>query len=367
MSPAPSLTFADVAFTWPDGSRALDGITGSFSRGRTGLVGVNGAGKSTLLRLAAGELQPTSGRVTAAGDVGYLAQTLPLERTRTVAELLGVDDKLRALRAIEAGSVDERDYELLGDDWDLETRSDDALREIGLPAGALDRSVGTLSGGEGMLVAIAGLRLRRTPITLLDEPTNNLDRDARRRLAELVDRWGGALVVVSHDTGLLEHMDDTAELYAGGLSVFGGPYSAWRMHLHEEQAAAAQAVRAAEQQVRVERRQRVEAETKIARRARAGEKLRENRSAPKIVLGAWERAAQVSAGKTRGMLDDRIRSARAGLDAAEERLRDEEHILLDLPDPGVARGRRLAEFDGAERSFVLQGPERVAVIGANGA
>ena len=63
----------------------------------------------------------------------------------------------------------------------------------------LDRRVGELSGGEAVLTAIAGIRLRGAGVTLLDEPTNNLDRLARARLAEMVRGWRGALIVVSHD------------------------------------------------------------------------------------------------------------------------------------------------------------------------
>ena len=132
----------------------------------------------------------------------------------------------------------------------------------------LDRSVGAISGGEAMLVAIAGIRLRRAPITLLDEPTNNLDRAARNVLARTLDGWPGTLVVVSHDTGLLDQMDSTAELHNGALTVFGGPFSAWRAHLAAEQAAASQAARTAEQAFKVEKRQRVEAEMKLASRNR---------------------------------------------------------------------------------------------------
>lgn len=129
------------------------------------------------------------------------------------------------------------------------------------PQPNLDRRVGQLSGGEAILVATAGLRLRTAPITLLDEPANNLDRDHRDHLGRLVSGWTGTLIVVSHDTALLELMDDTAELHDGALSVFGGPYSAYQEHLeHLEQAAAQQAERAAEQVVKTEKRQRVAAE-----------------------------------------------------------------------------------------------------------
>lgn len=226
MSTKSAVTLTDLTFAWPDGTVAIDHVSGTLTTGRTGLVGRNGAGKSTLLRLIAGHLRPTSGRVDAVGDVGYLPQTLTLGTEATVAELLGIDATLAALRAIEEGDADERHFDAVGDDWDIEARADEALHEIGFTAADLDRRVAQVSGGEAVLIAVTGMRLRRTPITLLDEPTNNLDRPTRARLAAFVDTWPGTLVVVSHDLELLEHMDSTAELHAGSLDVFGGPYSA---------------------------------------------------------------------------------------------------------------------------------------------
>ncbi|KLN34280.1 hypothetical protein FB00_13425, partial [Cellulosimicrobium funkei] len=286
-----AVTLTDLSFEWPDGTVALSHLTGTFGTGRTGLVGDNGAGKSTLLRLVAGLLAPTSGRVTTSGDVAYLPQTLTLGQDASVARLLGIDGTLAALRAIESGDVDERHFDAVGDDWDVEARAAQALAEIGLDGVGLDRRVGELSGGEAMLVAISGLRVRRSAITLLDEPTNNLDRGTRARLAALVDDWPGTLVVVSHDLDLLEHMDETAELHAGRLTTFGGPYSAWRDQLEADQAAAAQAARTAEQTLRAEKRQRVEAETKLARRERTARTAQANRTGSRISMGLRASAA----------------------------------------------------------------------------
>lgn len=360
------VTLSDVGFTWPDGSAALAGVTGSFGIGRTGLVGANGAGKSTLLRLIAGQLRPTTGHITTAGQVAYLPQLLTLDTNASIAELLGVADRLAALRAIEGGDAAEAHFEVVGDDWDIEARADAALRDIGFGAGDLDRRVAELSGGEVMLVALTGLRLAAAPITLLDEPTNNLDRAARTGLARLVETWPGALIVASHDTALLEQMDCTAELYDGRLTTFGGPYSAWRAHLEAEQAAARTAARTAEQVVKVEKRQRVEAETKLARRNRAAQIAQQNKRAAKIVMNQNAANAQVSAGKLRGHLDGRVRDAQADLDAASARVRREEHIRVDLPDPEVPNSRRLAELPGADGPIIVQGPERIALDGPNG-
>ncbi|KJL20549.1 putative ABC transporter ATP-binding protein YheS [Microbacterium oxydans] len=362
-----SVVLDRLTFIWPDGSLALDGVSGSFGSGRTGLVGRNGAGKSTLLRLIAGELDPTSGVVTASGEVAYLPQQLTLDVDRRVADLLGVSAALDAVRAIGRGDVDPAHFDAVGDDWDIEARAEASLAEAGLAPAFLDRTVGELSGGEAVLVAIAGIRLRRAPITLLDEPTNNLDRDARAKLAAMVRAWKGTLIVVSHDLSLLELMDDTAELYAQTLSVFGGPYSEWRAWLDAEQDAAKQAEVAAAQVLRKEKRQRIEAEVKLAHRARTAKKAEIEKRVPKIIAHGRKMAAEVSAGRLRTEVGAKEDAARSVLDEAGRRVRSDSSMKIELPDPQVSRTRRIATIGDHEREWVVQGPERVALIGRNGA
>lgn len=361
-----SVTLDRLTFTWPDGTAALDSVSGSFGSGHTGLVGRNGAGKSTLLRLIAGELSPTSGFLTTTGEVAYLPQQLTLDVDRRVAELLGVADALDAVRAIGAGDVDQAHFDAVGDDWDIEARAEMSLAEAGLAPDFLDRRIGELSGGEAVLVAIAGIRLRKAPITLLDEPTNNLDRAARAALATMVRSWKGTLIVVSHDLSLLELMDDTAELYAQTLSVFGGPYSEWRAWLDAEQEAARQAEVTAKQEFRKEKRQRIEAEVKLAHRARTAKKAELEKRVPKIVAHGRKMAAEVSAGRLRTEVGAKEDAARAALDEAGRRLRSDASMKIELPDPEVSRSRRIASIGDGERSWIIQGPERVALIGRNG-
>jgi len=362
-----SVTLDRLTLVWPDGQTALEALSGSFGTGRTGLVGRNGAGKSTLLRLIAGELTPTSGTIHTSGDVAYLPQQLTLDVDRRVAELLGVATALDAVRAIGEGDVDPAHFDAVGDDWDIEARAEASLAEAGLSPDFLDRRVGELSGGEAVLVAIAGIRLRRAPITLLDEPTNNLDRDARAKLADMVSSWKGTLIVVSHDVSLLELMDDTAELYGGTLSVFGGPYSEWRAWLDAEQDAARQAEATAKQEFRKEKRQRIEAEVKLAHRARTAKKAEAEKRVPKIIAHGRKMAAEVSAGRLRTEVGAKEDAARASLDEAGLRIRSDASMKIELPDPDVSRSRRIATIGTAERSWVVQGPERVALIGRNGA
>ncbi|MFJ6678366.1 ABC-F family ATP-binding cassette domain-containing protein [Microbacterium sp. NPDC091382] len=362
-----AVTLDRVTFAWPDGTVALSDVNGAFGGGRTGLVGRNGSGKSTLLKLIAGSLEPASGSIWTAGRVDLLPQQLTLDTARRVADLLGIGEILDAVRAIEGGDVAERHFDTVGDDWDVEARATAALADVGLPDGALDRSVGELSGGEAVLAALVGVRLRGAEIALLDEPTNNLDRDARARVHELVRAWRGTLIVVSHDTALLEELDDTAELYGSELSVFGGPYSAWKAWLDTEQAAAVQAETAARQVLKRERRDRQQIESAIASRDAHGRKLAARKAAPKIVLGAMKRSAQVTAGKLRVEANEKVDAARAAVDTAGRRVRDDDSVRIDLPDPDVGTGRRIATIGDGERSWIIRGPERVALIGPNGA
>ncbi|MDY3678568.1 MAG: ATP-binding cassette domain-containing protein [Actinomyces urogenitalis] len=361
-----AVTLDALTFAWPDGETALSAVSGTFPVGRSGLIGRNGSGKSTLLRLIAGELAPTSGRVGTEGEVAYLPQTLTLEQETTIADLLGIAPVLAAIRAVEAGDASTEHFEAIGEDWDIEARADQALSLIGFSAADLGRRVATLSGGEAMLVAITGLRLRGAEVTLLDEPTNNLDRPTRQRVAEMVDSWPGTLVVVSHDLELLEHMEHTVELYDGELTTFGGPYSAWKEHHEAEQAAAQQAARNAKQALKVEKRQRVETETKLARRARTARKAARDGGVARIVAGNLQRNAQVSAAGLRSTMDSKVAAAQAALDAADARVRDEEAIHLELPELELPRGRRLLEICAEEGHVVIQGPERVALTGPNG-
>ena len=362
----PAITCTHLSFAWPDGSRVLDDLSVVLGAERTGLVGRNGAGKSTFLRLVASGLKPTSGSVTTSGAVDYLPQHLTLGVETRLADLLGIGRVLEAVRAVERGSVDPALFDAIGTEWDVEARAVAALAEVGLPTD-LDRRVGSLSGGESTLAAVTGIRVRRAPIALLDEPTNNLDRESRARLYSLVRSWKGALVLASHDRDLLELADATAEVRDQTMNVVGGPFSAWRDGVARQQLAAEQSLKTARQALRTEQRQRTDVEQKIAHGIRKGRTDRDNSRYIKAVVDKRRNAAEKSAGTRRGMLDARVAAARDAVDVAKDRIRDDDRIRVSLPDSAVPRGRRLAVLTGSDgRQIVLAGPQRVALTGPNG-
>ncbi|MGW2257549.1 ABC-F family ATP-binding cassette domain-containing protein [Streptomyces sp. NPDC001780] len=372
---APHLTCTSLSFAWPDGTRVFDGFQLAVGPGRTGIVGLNGCGKSTLLRLFAGELTPTGGKIGRNGEIGHLPQTVVLDTDLRVDQALGIAATRAALHAIEAGDASEHHFTAVGDDWDVEERARATLDQLGLGHLGLDRTVGEMSGGECVLLRLASLLLARPDVLLLDEPTNNLDLHARRRLYAAVASWSGVMVVVSHDRELLERVDQIADLRDGQVRWYGGNYSAYEEALAQEQEAAERMVRVAEADVQRQKRELADAQVKLAKRKRYGQKMQDSKREPKIVMGARKRAAQESAGKHRILHTERLAEARGRLDEAVEAVRDDDEIRIELPHTVVHPGRSVLTLRelrlryGAEvkGEFALHGPERVALVGRNGA
>ena len=375
-----AIVCSDLNFSWPDGACVLSALTLSIGAGRTGLIGANGAGKSTLLKLIAGELRPVAGTVRTSTDVGYLPQAINLGTRRTVSDLLGITATRNALYAIEAGQavvdtfaggtvVDA--FAAVGDDWDVEERARAWLDRLGLAGLGLDDRVERLSGGETIGVALAALFQRRPGIQLHDEPTNNLDLDARRRLYDAVAAWSGVMVIVSHDRELLGLVDQIADLSGGEVRMYGGNLEAYSTLMAAEQQAAQRAVTSAGAEVRRERRDLIDAQIKQATRDRQGRKVAASRSLPRAVTDARKKHAEESAGRSRELHTERLAAARGRLEEAKRAARDDAEIRAELPSTAVPAGRTVLTVTfsppGVLAELIVRGPERIALTGPNGA
>ncbi len=191
---------------------------------KVGLVGRNGAGKTTLTKILAGEGLPAAGRVDATGPVGYLPQDprtgdLDLPVRERILSARGLDDVVRRLRAAEAemGSSDpaasERamkryaraDAELhAGGGYAAEAEAAQIASSLGIADRLLTQPLRTLSGGQRRRVELARILFSGAETLLLDEPTNHLDADSIVWLREFLRAYRGGLVVISHDTALLD-------------------------------------------------------------------------------------------------------------------------------------------------------------------
>jgi ATPase subunit of ABC transporter with duplicated ATPase domains len=241
-------------------------------------------------------------------------------------------------------------------------------------------------------------------VLLLDEPTNNLDLDARRRLYDAVTAWAGVMVIVGHDRELLGLVDHVADLSGGDVRMYGGNLAAYEQRLVAEQEAAQRAVTTASAEVRRERREVIDAQVKQATRDRQGRKVAASGSLPRAVVDARKKHAQESAGRSRELHADRLAAARDRLTEAEQAVRDDAKIRVDLPATAVPAGRTVltltglaarwhpaaapppaapppaapppavppepadpATRPGVLAELIVRGPERVALTGPNGA
>ena len=230
---------------------------------RLGLIGINGSGKSTLLRVMAG-LEPVGdGRVqiNPRHRVIYVDQNPSLDPERTVLEQVFADcgEKMQLVERYE-GLIQEleqspNDPALLGElsqisnrmdeakAWELERQCQEVLSRLGIRDHS--RKVGELSGGYRKRLALASALVAEPDGLLLDEPTNHLDALATEWLQGFLQRFKGALVLITHDRYFLERVTDTIiELDGGQLRRYPGNYGAYLKKKDEEEVADAARQRA---------------------------------------------------------------------------------------------------------------------------
>ncbi|NJC42474.1 ATPase subunit of ABC transporter with duplicated ATPase domains [Brevundimonas alba] len=371
------MTLDRVAARTPDGHTLFSGLSLAFGRERTGLVGRNGVGKTTLLRLVTGETLPAEGAVSRTGGIGWLEQRREIRPGETVLELLGVARAMAVVGRVLAGEGDSDD--LAAADWTLETRIAAALSDVGLGGLDPDRPARTLSGGEQTRVRLAGLLLRQPDLLVLDEPTNHLDAAGRAAIADLVGRWKGGAVVVSHDRELLRRMDRIVELSGLGAAVHGGNYDLYERRKAAERAAAERDLEVAERNAARISREGQRAVEKKARRDKAGRAFAAKKSEPKILLGAMAERAENSGARENLLAQRQAAEAEAELNEARERVERVRAMAIPMPSTGLPAGKTVLALDAAAWdapdgrrivgpiSLRLTGPERVSITGANGA
>ena len=160
---------------------------------RIGIVGVNGAGKTTLMRMLTGQIEPTLGKLVTGITVKAAFLTQHLDE---------LDPTWRVLEAVE--KVANR-VELGGG---RELSASQLCERLGFDRESQWTPVGDLSGGERRRLQLTRLLMESPNVLLLDEPTNDFDIETLTELEDLLDSYGGTLIVISHDRYFLERVCD---------------------------------------------------------------------------------------------------------------------------------------------------------------
>jgi ATP-binding cassette subfamily F protein 3 len=186
----PTIAVDDVSVGYDPAVAVLKNVTLRIDNDdRIALLGSNGNGKSTLVKLLAGKLAPFSGKVVRADklSVGYFAQ----HQTDELDLQASAYDHLRRLMPNET-----------------ETKVRARTGAIGFSGKAGDTKVSSLSGGEKARLLLGLATFHGPNMIILDEPTNHLDIDSRAALAEAINDYPGAIIMVSHDRYLIEACAD---------------------------------------------------------------------------------------------------------------------------------------------------------------
>ena len=200
---------------------------------KVGLIGINGSGKSTLLKMIAG-IEPTDGgqRIVKSGArIIYLPQQPEIDEDRTVIDQVFADsgEQMKLVREYE--NLSHKMAQAQGEQldtlmarlarvtekmesagaWELETKAKIILSKLGIED--FDARVGDLSGGYRKRIALATALLDEPDLLLMDEPTNHLDAESVEWLQEYLDRFRGAILLITHDRYFLDRVTNRRSLY----------------------------------------------------------------------------------------------------------------------------------------------------------
>ena len=227
---------------------------------KIGLVGKNGAGKSTMLKLLSGKDKPSEGKIHMPKDcsVGLLSQDIKVDSVHSVLDFLlrsndslnGINDRLNELNN---DLVNRSDYEsqeylsildelselnhqfqiLEGAQWEEKVVM--VLKGLGFDEADLVRSLNTFSGGWKMRAELGRILVNKPDLLLLDEPTNHLDIISIGWLENYLQKFEGAVIVISHDRIFLDNITKrTLEISMGKVLDYPFSYTKYKIAREEE-------------------------------------------------------------------------------------------------------------------------------------
>jgi len=348
----------------------LEGGSFQINRGqKIGLIGPNGAGKTTLLNVLIGQEAPSSGTVVVPRGVrlGYVRQVAEFEPGERVLDCVLRDhhELRQALRARETHltQVDQahlpealQAYERAREAYDhndgdhFPQRAQAMLDALGL-AGKGEQPVASLSGGEKNVLSLSQALLAKPDLLILDEPGNHLDFLGIAWLEAFLNRFKGAVLIVSHNRYLLDRVvQGILHLEGGSVRYYDGNYSNSRL-MHLRDVVSQQARYAADQK-------------RLARLEYQVKRLQETAKAlGDAASGQRYRAMKSRYEREKKSATDKPTLAQAGVKAAFTTAASRADIALELKGYSKRFGERVL-FD--EANLHIKAGERVALVGPNG-
>lgn len=369
----------NLSFGFPGGDLLFNHINLTIlSHTKSALVGSNGMGKSTLLKIIANELQPLEGTANIQGEIFYVPQMFGNFNHLTIAECLNIDQKLFALEKITNGEVDEKYFEILNDDWEIEERCQNALQYWSLQDFDLNQRLEGLSGGQKTKVFLAGIQINQPDVIILDEPTNHLDLEGRKLLYDLIEKVSATVVIVSHDRILLNLVNTIFELSNQGIATYGGNYDFYTEQKEVEDEALQNDIHAKERalkKAKEKERETIERKQKLDAR---GKQKQEKSGVARIMMNTLRNNAEKNTSKLKSVHAEKISGISGDLRDLRSSVRNSDQMKVNFNDSGLHSGKILITAENINFSYgkeklwkenldlEIRSGDRISIKGSNG-
>lgn len=374
------LILQNLSYAHPNKDLLFNNVNLTVQKGeKIALIGNNGIGKSTLLKIIAGVLQPLNDSLKIEENLYYIPQIFGQYNDLTIADALGIDKKITALNEILSGSVSEKNYELLNDDWSIEERANEALKQWKLHDLDLSQKMESLSGGQKTKVFLAGISIHNPQLILLDEPSNHLDLEGRKMLYHFIEATKSTLIIVSHDRKLLNLLTKICKLNKNGIMVYGGNYDFYVAQKQIETDALAQDIHSKEKALKKAREKERETSERQQKLDSRGKSKQEKSGVAKIMMNTLRNNAENSTAKLKDVHTEKIGSIRDELQDLRSTVVGTDQMKFGFNSSTLPKGKVLFAAENVNYKYkntdfiwknnlnvqILSG-SRIAIKGTNG-
>lgn len=375
-----SLQIQDLSYTLPTGEILFKNISFSVNdREKCAIIGDNGIGKSTLLKIAAGKLSQTNGNVFCNARSYFIPQHYGQFDDLTIAEAIGISEKLRALDIILDGKGSTDDFETLNDEWDISEQLTESLIRWNIGYVTPYQKMGKLSGGEKTRVFLAGMDIVSPDLVFMDEPTNHLDNAGRTLLYDTISLTNKSLLIVSHDRMLLNMISAIYEMSSNRMDFYPMNYDTYKKNADNKLYAKISRLHQQQKEIdKAEKEARISMERQLKHAAR-GEKRSAGKCLARISLCNLRNQSEKSISGLKKMQKQRIDVMRTALHDLQDSVNLSSPVKIDLFNPSTHKGKLLAKLNNvtisfADRSLWVDKPlslsvysgERIRITGNNG-